>query len=133
VSGVRGLAQLEKAVEDAREAHTGAIGRLLAAEARHDKARTSFMRGWHRGNVLRAVAEARITEDVYRGAQLDLALMRWETACEDARRLQAVAQRAVDTGKGPETINKAWEAADAAFAAIAPAQARVEAWKPVPR
>lgn len=129
---MRGIEQLEQAVSDARAAHTGAMGRLLAAEKRHDTARTPWGREKARKTVLRLIGEVRQSEGIYRGAQLDLALMRWDHATTEARKAEGRARRAVDLGKDPATINAAYEARDAAVAAIEVAADLVEKWKPVP-
>lgn len=128
---MRSVAQLEDELEWAEYDHTAAMGRLLAAEAKFDRARTAWGRAHTHRRVLACIEEVRVTEMVYRAARLDLALRRWEQAGEDARRFEGVARNAVDMGKGPAAVNAAFEARDNAVAAIVKAAAEVERWKPL--
>lgn len=128
---MRTLAQLEDAAEVAERDHIAAMGRLLAADARYDRARTQWGRERERKRVLALIEEARLAELAHRGANMDLALMRWDQATALCRELEARARYAVDKGKGPEAINKAIEDRDAAVALVPAAAAEVERWKPV--
>jgi hypothetical protein len=124
-------APLADAAVVAHRPHHAALGRLLAAEARHDRARTQWGRDRERKRVLAAYEETRVAETAYRGAKMDLALMRWDRATALCRELEGRARYAVDKGKGPEAINKAIEERDAAIALVPVAAAEVERWKPV--
>jgi hypothetical protein len=128
---MKSIEQLRQAVEGAREAHTAAMGRLLAAEQKHDDARFAFTREKWRKRVLECITEVRATEDFYRGAQRDLALLTWDEAIRDARRLHEKAQRAAELRKPPEQINEAWQAHEEALAMVQRAAAAVDLWRPV--
>lgn len=125
-------AELIEAVETARDDHTAALGRLLAAEAKHDKARTTWGRDRAHKKVLAAIAEARHTEDAYRGRQLDAAMLEWQQAMDESRRLHAVAQHAIEHEHSPQERKRALDAADEALERMAKAEARVQQWRPVP-
>jgi hypothetical protein len=131
MTDMRTVDQLEGIVAGSRADHTAAMGRLLAAERKHDRARTAWGRERARKQVLVLIEEVRLSEQVYRGACMDLALMRWDAATRHVRELEAIARNAVDKGKGPEAINKAIENRDAALALVTAAAAEVEQWKPV--
>ena len=129
---MRTIDQLEGAVAATHADHATAMGRLLAAERKYDRARTSWGQERARKAVLACIEEARVAEGAYRGAQLDLALMRWDMATRYARECEAAARHAVDKGKGAETVNAAIEKRDNAVTLIPVAAAEVERWKPVP-
>lgn len=128
---MKSLEQLREDVDAAHEAQVAAMGRLLAAEKRHDDARFAFSREKWRKRVLECIREVRQTEDMYRGAQRDLALRTWDEAINEARRLHELAQHASATRKDPETVNAAWKAHDEALAAVHKAKFAVDVWRPV--